>query len=241
MDAKKLKWIAMITMLLDHLGAGVIKIMAKNDPAYSELYDVLRFVGRIAFPIFLFLMVEGVIHTRSILRYIRDLLIFAFVSDFFFDLALFGKNFDIKHQNVYFTLFLCTFLTFGVINVCAVFPASDAFRYDLVLFLTAAASWVAYLIKCDYKYGGVLAFFVMLAVKMAFKDPLYAKQINVLAVFLGCIVLYLYNKNELGAFVALLPVFLYNGKRGNIKYKYFYYAYYPLHLALIAVIRVSMG
>ncbi len=241
MDAKKLKWIAMIAMLMDHLAAGMIRIAYKADPSYLEIYKVFRFVGRLAFPIFLFLMVEGVIHTGSILKYIRDLLIFAFISDIFFDRALFGRFFDPGHQNVYFTLFLCTLLTFVVVNICAVLPVSDMLRYDLILFFGGLAAWVAFLIKCDYRHGGVLAFFVMLIVKLAFKKNVNFRQVNFLTALFGCLVLYLYSKSEAGAFVAPILIYYYNGRRGNIKHKYFYYAFYPVHLALIALVRMGCG
>ena len=112
-----LKLIAIFTMLIDHIGAAVIEagILSSNDMAILEtergmqwyLADiVLRLIGRLAFPIFCFLLVEGFTHTGNEAKYARNLLLFALISEIPFDLAFFGRLFFPGAQNVYFTLFL---------------------------------------------------------------------------------------------------------------------------------------
>lgn len=91
----ELKWIAIFTMLTDHVGAVL----------FPE-YRVLRGIGRISFPIFCFLLVEGFHYTHDRKRYFERLLLFAFLSEIPFDLAVFGKCFAPQHQNVFFTLAL---------------------------------------------------------------------------------------------------------------------------------------
>ena len=116
-----LKLIAIFTMLIDHIGAAVIEagILSSNDMARMMailetergmqwyLADiVLRLIGRLAFPIFCFLLVEGFTHTGNEAKYARNLLLFALISEIPFDLAFFGRLFFPGAQNVYFTLFL---------------------------------------------------------------------------------------------------------------------------------------
>ena len=89
-----LKWIAIVSMLIDHMGAILF-------PQYIEM----RIVGRLAFPIYCFLLAEGAVHTSNIRRYEIRLLAFACLSDIPFDLAFFG-GVTLEHQNVFFTLLL---------------------------------------------------------------------------------------------------------------------------------------
>ena len=89
-----LKCIALITMIIDHVGAIL----------YPEA-RVLRIIGRIAFPIYAFLVAEGFYHTKNVKKYMLRLLLFALVSEIPFDLALTGQILEFGHQNVFFTLF----------------------------------------------------------------------------------------------------------------------------------------
>lgn len=123
-----IKLIAIITMFIDHLAASFVNYHiasldtgnALNSPNYEvyraflnanrfewEAYTIMRDIGRLGFPLFIFLLVEGFTHTRSVIKYARNLLIFAFVSEIPFDLALNGGViFETHHQNVFFTLLL---------------------------------------------------------------------------------------------------------------------------------------
>ncbi|NLC03985.1 MAG: TraX protein, partial [Tissierellia bacterium] len=89
-----LKIIALISMVIDHYGA-----------IFQSGIDIYRIIGRLAFPIYAFLLVEGYTHTRDVKKYGRRLLIFALVSELPFDLAFYGKL-SFTHQNIFFTLFI---------------------------------------------------------------------------------------------------------------------------------------
>ena len=116
-----LKIIAIITMLIDHIGAGVLGILmvvrGLNEAAdlnawidaNSTLvitYQMMRFVGRLAFPIFCFLLIEGFEHTHDVKKYALRLLSFCLVSEIPFDLLFNGKILEFGYQNVFFTLFI---------------------------------------------------------------------------------------------------------------------------------------
>ena len=86
-----LKWIAIITMTVDHFALAVWFNMFCHDfiihPEYKIAYKVMRFIGRIAFPIFCFMMVEGYVHTKNFWKYVLRILIFSLVSEIPFDMA----------------------------------------------------------------------------------------------------------------------------------------------------------
>lgn len=116
-----IKIIALISMLLDHIGATIVgpmmeKLVFKGGfqamtPEEISLYsrlltlnEVLRSVGRIAFLLFCFLLVEGFTHTRDKGKYLLRLALFAIISEIPFDLAVSGNVLEYSHQNVFFTL-----------------------------------------------------------------------------------------------------------------------------------------
>ena len=115
-----LKTIACITMLVDHIGASCIEAgiltpgldsgtLSRDTLSAYPLYRldmVLRFTGRLAFPIFCFLLVEGFVHTHNVKGYLGRLVLFGLLSEVPFDLAFFRTPFDFSAQNIYWTLAL---------------------------------------------------------------------------------------------------------------------------------------
>ena len=120
LSGSALKMIAIITMLIDHIGA---VILSMYPPAQKVLFTLLgreysvylifRDIGRVAFPIFCFLLLEGFRHTRSRFRYGRNLLLFALISEIPWNL-MFTNTLHYERQNVFFTLFL------GYLAFCAI-------------------------------------------------------------------------------------------------------------------------
>ena len=102
LSGSTLKMIALLTMLTDHIAAFLI-----NVDRYPAVYYTMRNIGRISFPIFCFLIVEGYFHTSDIKKYMFRLAVFGIISEMPFDLAVGGLNREaMGHQNVFFTLFL---------------------------------------------------------------------------------------------------------------------------------------
>lgn len=119
-----LKLVAIITMLIDHTAAVLVEgLMMKNGFDYNldlqslvswfgnktnllaySMNEIMRLIGRLAFPIFCFLLVEGFTHTRSAWKYFLRLVIFAAISEIPFNLAITHSAFDVEYQSVYFTL-----------------------------------------------------------------------------------------------------------------------------------------
>ena len=100
----QLKWIAVITMIIDHTGA----VLFPDDM-------VFRYIGRIAFPIFCFLLVEGFFHTRDVRKYMLRLGLFALISEIPYDLAFRDTVLEFEHQNVFFALLLGVF--YNTLNI----------------------------------------------------------------------------------------------------------------------------
>lgn len=119
-----IKLFAIITMFIDHIGAVIIEryisvanvdtIIYNSDitewfPRYGLVYIadlIFRSIGRMGFPLFIFLLVEGFVHTRNRVKYIARLAVFAIISEVPFNLAIANKAYDEGYQSVFFTLLL---------------------------------------------------------------------------------------------------------------------------------------
>ena len=141
-SADLLKLTALMTMLIDHIGAGILERLlidgyVTDYALYLKIYQldtVLRIIGRISFPIFCFLLAEGFLHTRSRRGYAFRLLVFALLSEIPFDL-LFSGGLNRNSQNVFWTLLIGLLVLRGMEGVRGVLrmwetPAYTAGRAD---------------------------------------------------------------------------------------------------------------
>lgn len=232
LSGSTIKMIGIVTMLIDHIGASLIARVILSI-GYTErlymTYSVMRAIGRLGFPIFCFLLVEGFKKTRSKTKYAVRLGLFALISEIPFDLAFSARVLEFDYQNVYFTLFLglLALCVFDLINRQKI-PKVLAIIFDLAVL--TVFMFAAEFLQTDYAATGVLTIAVMYALWF-FKPGAFAG---------GCTVLSLLAYNEYPAFFALLPVAAYNGQRGW-KLKYFFYAFYPVHLLLLWLIAYFLG
>lgn len=232
LSGNALKVIALITMFIDHTGAVLVQ-RTRMFPAFSgeewallnRSYEMLRNVGRVAFPIFLFLLVEGFIHTRNPRKYLLRMLFFALVSEIPFNLALSGQLINPNFQNVYWEL------SMGLVLLMVLRFAERA-KLPSVLFsvfsvsVTAAATLAAELLQFDYGLYGILSIAI-----------LYFFRSNRLTQALAGGLSFWW---ELPAPLAFLAVACYNGKRGR-GIKYAFYIFYPAHLLLLYGIARAIG
>ncbi|SKB47776.1 TraX protein [Lachnospiraceae bacterium] len=209
MNAFSLKLLACIAMLIDHIG--------------SRLYPkikLLRYIGRLAFPIYAFLLVEGFCHTRDVKKYLARLFAFALVSEVPFDLYFRNKFFDPLHQNVFFTLFL---------GLMALQVMKESNSIYLKIVAVAAFGGIAQAIHSDYRYIGVL----MVCAFYWFRKMEFCKWNSIIILNFR---LFKSSIQSAGS-LALLPISLYNGKKGP-GFKYFFYAFYPGHLLILHWIKM---
>ncbi len=221
-----LKIIAIISMLIDHLGYTQLfnykKVLTTLDystmQSYMHIYDVMRGVGRLAFPIFCFCLVEGYKKTSSVKKYLLRLIIFAVISEIPFNLALSNNIFYPSHQNVLFDLAL-GLITLIIIDYLKNKLASRPYISSLLILLTITSSCIiAFCTKLDYKYYGIIAIVV---INYFYYIPSYRLIATALCFIWEPI-----------AMLSVIPMYFYNGNRG-LKLKYFFYIFYPAHLLLL--------
>lgn len=214
MTSAVLKYIAVIAMLIDHVGAFILEDMYGTN---STIYILSRSIGRIAFPIFAFLLVEGFKKTKSRKKYFINLLIFALLSEIPFDLANKGSLIDFNQQNIFFTLL--TNLTMLCFIEGIKIDKTDLKAISEIL-IVLLFSLVSMLFKFDY------SFFAPLVVYSYYK--FYGnKKMRFLASEFS-----LYFEAFSLIHISNILIYFYNGKRGR-QHKYFFYFFYPLHLLII--------
>lgn len=219
-SAAVLKWIAVVTMLIDHFAAAVYWQMEGRS---YDVYFVMRKIGRIAFPIYCFLLVEGFFHTRDVKKYLRNCLLFAVISEIPFDMAIFGEIVYLQGQNVYFTL--CIGL--GALIMLDQFRGRYEVKYILLrLLMIALSAYVGEVLDVDYHWKGVL-FIIMFYYIRNMQE--WVRNLAVIGAF----------AYEVTAPLAVIPIHFYNGERGR-QMKYLFYAIYPLHLLAFGLIRVCL-
>lgn len=224
LSGSALKVIAVLSMVIDHWAYFFI------DPA-SPLYSVMRCFGRIAFPVFAFLIAEGAAFTRSRWRYVGLLLLFGLISE----LPWILLNGNDGTHNVMFTL------AFGVMAISVFDRLCE--HGPLCFFSVLVFAFVAWVLQSDYDWRGVLmiVLFYMLRTRTIepWKDRFlidFPKQAFLQLIFTFPLMM---HYGIVGAILASVVIFLYDGTRGNIKgaaAKYSFYAFYPLHLLILYTI-----
>ena len=235
-----LKLIAIITMTIDHIGAAILEMYPHSSEMSASAYttmmfidDILRGIGRIAFPLFIFLLIEGLDHTRNAKKYIVRLFCFALISEIPFDLAFNNKLFYAKDNNVFFTLAIGLTVCL-VIRLCSERIAVKSDTSDKVLAgiidvsAIVAGAFLANVLCSDYSTSGVLAIVLMYLLS---RQNVYTAYI-VMVCYLGLTT----DFTEFYAIVGLIFIYMYNGKRGK-QNKYLFYIYYPAHLLVLFLIR----
>lgn len=239
-----LKLIAIVTMFIDHLGAGILENYAVQHPegglfgmTYQQIFDldyVMRGIGRIAFPIFCYTLVEGFMKTRNVWKYLVRLILFGLISEVPFDLCFNRTFWDPGSQNVYFTLALglMTLITVrGIDNMQLNIQSEGLKRFlKVMLNLLAVAFFgtMALLLHTDYVILGIITIYLLYLGRKSRIGTLTAHAAS-------CLIL-----EEIPALAGLIPLALYNGKRG-LRMKYFFYAFYPGHILLIWILSKYLG
>ena len=213
LSGSALKIIAVLSMVTDHCAYYLLD-------ESSVAYEVMRCFGRIAFPVFAFLVAEGFAYTRNRMRYFLSLLLFAAISEVPWYLL---NGADGTH-NVMFTLAL------GVLAL----TAFERLREHRVLCCCSIlmTAWLAAWLGTDYEWRGVLMIIVFYLLGMVKNTPVTLRRMLQLLFAFPLMMHY----GITGALFACIVIFLYDGTRGFIHgnvAKYGFYIFYPAHLFLL--------
>ena len=231
LNGTSLKVIAMTSMVMDH----AMKIFGIH-----SLF--LTIAGRLAFPIFAFLLAEGYAHTSNVNRYTGRLLFWAVLTEIPFDMAFYGEPFMFRHQNVLWT-FLISLL---MLRLYDRFGEKEEYigRLISMMAVLALGMFLGVMTMCDYSAVGVLMVLMFWFLRgNTVRHCILQVMIVLLFSFLLTSSLWAFDWNGAPLFVpvqvfcllALPLIWLYNGKPGYRK-KWFQtlcYAFYPGHLLIL--------
>lgn len=262
-----LKMIALITMLIDHIGAvliwrvyaasytitGSMQIsdalgdkmivwVAQNQDMVFTIYEWMRYIGRMSFPIYCFLLVEGFLHTRNVAKYAGRLTLFALISEVPFDLACFGQFWRYSSNNVFFTLVLGLLAIWALSYIEKFYEFWQEKEWEPILgrILSLSAGFIVVIgiglfadmvLFTDYGLGGIVAIAVLYLLREQ-RVIAFAAAVLTLTVIT--------SDTEILALFMLYPIMKYDGSRGK-NMKYIFYAFYPVHLFILALICMAIG
>ena len=234
-SAAALHIIAMTFMLMDHLWATLL-------PAQ----DWLTCIGRIAFPVFAFMTVEGYFHTHNLKKYMLRLLLFALISEIPFDLMYGGTWFYPIHQNVIWTLLMGLL---GIHLMETVHKNQKRWLYVLTAFVTVVFGMIlGTLCMVDYYGVGVLTVFVFYFFRgrrwwclLGQFLALYWLNVELLGGLMYPVQIFgaEFEVCQQGlALLALIPIWLYRGRQGyhSKPFQYICYAFYPVHMLVLVLV-----
>lgn len=217
-----LKGIACLTMLLDHIGAIMV-------PGYP-----LRIIGRIAFPIFCFLMAEGAFYTRNPLKYGMRLVVGILLSEIPFDLA-FRQRLTLEYQSVMITLFI-GFLVLEIIQNT---------KNDLIILLAvgggfALAEWA------NTDYGGFGVLLVVLFSQTRGQLWLQTVMVAMFSWMVNSLRIPVFGISvpiEMFAVLSMIPIAFYSGKKSfsSKAIQWGFYLFYPVHLTVLIFLRIFIN
>ena len=215
-----LKILAIITMTIDHIGAII----------YPNI-DAFRIIGRISFPIFCFLLVEGFKHTHNRFRYFIRLLLFAIITQPIYDYA-----FNNHELNILFTFSLSFLLLSSIEFIKKIInkynKGIENYLYKTISYLLIYIIFLilSIILNVDYQALGIsLVLIFYLSPNILLSLLLYL----IIAITLDV------NNIQLYSLIAFIFIYFYNGKKGK-DIKYFFYLYYPLHLLLLKGLSILL-
>lgn len=228
--------------LSDNLGDKIVVWVAENQDLVYTIYEWMRYIGRMAFPIYCFLLVEGFLHTRNVAKYAGRLAVFALISEIPFDLAISNQWWISSYNNVFFTLVLGLLAIWALSYIEKFHEFWGEKNWEPILgrILTLSVGLIVIIgfgaladmvLFTDYGLGGIVAIAV-----------LYLLRGQRMIAFAGCVMALtvITGDIELLAMFMLYPIMKYDGSRGK-NMKYVFYAFYPVHLLLFALICMVIG
>lgn len=228
LSGAELKLIAIISMLADHVNKALIyPYLESNHGFLAFISDAFDIIGRIAFPLFCFMLVEGYFKTRSRMKYLLNLLLFGVISEIPFDMFTTASFFNMNWNNVMFTLAL-VLVTVWIIDTLKekMQKQSKALWYLVSILIILVMCIVSMSLSLDYEHHAILiGYFFYLFHDM----PVFAIPFGYASMF-----------KEPWALLGFGLTLTYNGERGK-QHKILYYWFYPVHLLILGLLRLYLG
>ena len=222
----QLKYIAFLSMLADHVNKALIYPFLSGEGILQRISDAFDILGRIAFPLFAFFLVEGFFKTGNRKKYLASLLIFGIISEIPFDMALSGVFFESNSNNIMFTLALML-ITIWIIDTLKekMQNMSKYIWYPFSFVIVGIMCIISMVTGLDYEYHAIMIGYLFYI--------FYNKR--VFAIFLGYLAIF----KEVWSLLGFSLILTYNGKRGK-QNKLFNYCFYPVHLLILGILRIFL-
>ena len=222
LSGNALKLIAAAAMVADHVGYLFFPTVA-----------ALRIIGRLAFPIFAHMGAEGCGYTRNKLKYFLHVFLLAVICQIVYFVA--ARD---THMNILVTFSLAILLIYAMDAVKSAVSLGKRIGWTVVFTTGVAAVYLlTQYVSVDYGFWGVMT--PVLA--GAFRGKTDKRYISVLMLGAGLLLVSGYLGGvQIYSLFALPLLLLYSGKRGKWKMKYFFYIFYPGHLALLYLIDMLL-
>ncbi|MGL5436344.1 MAG: TraX family protein [Lachnospiraceae bacterium] len=236
LNGNQLKLIAVVAMLIDHIGVMIgqlafkwIRIGSAQYQFWNTIYLLHRSFGRIAFPIFCFLIAEGFFHTRNWKKYAARLGLFALISELPFDYMLSSTWIYWEYQNVFWTLLLGVLMLAAIRSIAQRFPGQTGLFLQLLTI--GAFCGAAHLIKSDYSYFGI----ILIAIFYWFRSERSRQCLLGYIWMLWTVQVWQF---KIALLIPFILLYLYNGERGREwrGSRWFFYLFYPVHMIAAAFI-----
>ena len=226
LSGAQLKYIAFASMLVDHINKALIYPYL-NGGLLLKISNFFDIVGRIAFPIFAFFLVEGFFNTKNRKNYLSYLLVFGIISEVPFDMFTSGTFYNPRFNNVLFSLSL-SFITIWIIDILKIKlkKSPPIVWYIFSFIIVSIMCLISMLLAVDYDFYAILVVYIFYI--------FYNKPI--LSVILGYISLI----KSLWSFLGFALILTYNGNRGK-QYKILNYCFYPFHLLILGLLKMYLN
>ena len=220
-NGAQLKYLAFVSMLIDHANNALLTPMLNGEGFLLHLSNLFSILGRIAFPLFVFFIVEGFFKTRSRKRYLMTLLIFGVISEVPFDMFTSKTFCDPYGNNIMFTLALCLITIWLIDSLKEKLPNQVAW-YVVSIILVILFGLLAMGLSLDYDYHAIIVAYLFY---IFYDKPLLGATLGYLSII-----------KELYSFLGFAMTLTYNGQRGK-QYKWLNYAFYPVHILILGILR----
>lgn len=241
-----LKLIAIIAMLIDHIAHTIVyklyleaivvngvHMMGDSRPEEAMkiylIYMIMRTIGRLTYPIFAFMLVEGFTHTSNLKKYMFRLLIFALISEIPYDLAISRRIIALGSQNIIWALLI------GLIMLYFIKRTEKYDRKKRILLTTGyiiLGETITLLIQAN-AIGGIL----LIAVLYIFREQ--PKRLFLWGAIALSIMALGFMWIQLFGLVSFILFRYYDGTVGKGN-KYLFYIFYPAHLLILSIIYMIM-